>query len=214
MTNYTATAWVDDVPVGTGTPVNAANMNKLEGGAAAALAQASVFTAGTNPYQNKLAITDAQPAFRFYGDGKHEWGPGGTSVVDVNLYRSGVNALKTDQAFRAETGLTSGANVFLASDSGRLYFGAASDTNLYRGGSAGLLKTDGRFVAGGDILANAALPASIYLAADGKIYFGPANDTNLYRSGVGTLRTDSSLGVGASLTSAVTRSLRASIESA
>lgn len=50
------------------------------------------------------------------GDGKHWWGPGGSTAVDTNLYRSAANTLATDDALTAaglitgSTGLTVNAN--------------------------------------------------------------------------------------------------------
>lgn len=41
---------------------------------------------------------DANPALVVYADGKHEWGAGGASAPDVNLYRSAADVLKTDDA--------------------------------------------------------------------------------------------------------------------
>jgi hypothetical protein len=99
MSNYTATVWVDDVPPGTGTPLNATNMNKLEGGAAASLPRSSVFAGEMIPYQNFLQPSDAQPAFRFSGNGKLEWGAGGSFVLDTALYRSAAATLKTEGVF-------------------------------------------------------------------------------------------------------------------
>lgn len=39
---------------------------------------------------------DTQPAFSVTGGGKLQWGAGGSSAVDTNLYRSAANVLKTD----------------------------------------------------------------------------------------------------------------------
>lgn len=44
--------------------------------------------------------------FEALADGKLQWGAGTASAVDTNLYRSGANALKTDDAFTAAAGLT------------------------------------------------------------------------------------------------------------
>jgi hypothetical protein len=48
---------------------------------------------------NKFAAGDTQYAFRFFGDGRHEWGPGGGGSLDTALYRNGNGILKTDGSF-------------------------------------------------------------------------------------------------------------------
>jgi hypothetical protein len=59
-----------------------------------------VRTAGQTLLESKLLAGDANPAFKIGGDGKHEWGAGGGSATpDVNLYRSAVDVLKTDDSF-------------------------------------------------------------------------------------------------------------------
>lgn len=50
---------------------------------------------------NWLLSADSNPAFRILGDGKHEWGAGGATVPDTNLYRSAADTLKTDDKFQA-----------------------------------------------------------------------------------------------------------------
>jgi hypothetical protein len=64
-----------------------------------ALYQDMVTAAATRIIANELVGTDTQPAFRILGSGKMEWGVGGTTVPDVNLYRSAVGVLACDQAF-------------------------------------------------------------------------------------------------------------------
>ncbi len=66
-------------------------------------------TAGNAAFQNFLVASDANPAVRLEGDGKIQWGPGGASAVDTNLYRSAADNLKTDDDFRA-AGLSVGAD--------------------------------------------------------------------------------------------------------
>lgn len=164
---YTPTDWVDGV-----TPVNAANLDKLEAGVADAVAQDEVTVAGTRIVANKLLLADAQPSFRIMGDGKIQWGEGGASSVDTNLYRGGINILKTDgQIMSARS--DGGAGFFFnpataigfvfeswvgvevqprmrVTSTGTISWGpggaSAVDTNLYRWG-ANILKTDGQIVA-------------------------------------------------------------------
>lgn len=98
-------------------------------------------------------LADAQPMFVIRGDGKQEWGPGGSTVVDTNLYRSGADSLRTDDQFAAAGQIVSmagvAAQIVLATD-GRIYFGTAADTNLYRA-AADILKTDDGFIVTGQL---------------------------------------------------------------
>lgn len=65
-----------------------------------------VVPAGTRILSSELLAADTQPAFRIMGDGDHDWGPGGSTAPDVNLYRSVADVLKTDDQFHAAGGLT------------------------------------------------------------------------------------------------------------
>ena len=47
----------------------------------------TVVPSGTRIISNKLLAGDAQPAFRLFGSGKIEIGPGGSTAPDTNLYR-------------------------------------------------------------------------------------------------------------------------------
>lgn len=83
--------------------------------------------------------TDTQPVLRFAGWGGFEWGPGGSVGVDVNLYRSAANTLRTDDSFISYS-LMSVGDVYAGS---WLYLGTnvAFDTALYRE-AANVLATD------------------------------------------------------------------------
>jgi hypothetical protein len=200
---YTVTDWVDGV-----TPVNAANLDKLEAGVADAVASDEVQTAGTRIVANKLLLADAQPSFRILGDGKIEWGNGGASAVDTNLYRFAADALATDDRFRVfRAGAGDGAytasvtadaqsRLVIRAD-GFMTWGDGSvvgDTTLYRS-AADVLKTDDNFEIGpaGKTalrLTNTGTDTGLTIGAD----------TNLYRSAANTLKTDDSLQVNGNLT--------------
>lgn len=141
---------------------------------------------------SKLAA-DTQYRFTVYTDGTHNWGPGGVTAVDTNLYRSSANVLKTDGSLSAVNNVIanqSGANqVAIGSlntivgggpNAAGVEFGA--DTNLYRS-AADQLKTDDALV----------IAQNLYLNSDSfKMFFGALNDTDLYRSSAGVLKTDGS----------------------
>lgn len=200
---YTPTTWVDGT-----TPVNAANLNKIEAGVLAAIPRDDATATGTRIFANKLLAADAQPAFRIMGDGSMYWGPGGSSAPDADLVRMSAATLKTNGHFVTNGNHTVG----YAGDSFKLLFGSAGDVNLYRA-AAKTLKTDGTIVSaatGGfvsafvaDNLSNPgyALIAKIAgdaqyrftLGGDGAMNWGPGptgTDTNLYRASAGVLKTD------------------------
>lgn len=69
------------------------------GGNTAATAMVSWRTTSTisgNRMFGAKATPDTQDAFTIDFDGKMQWGPGGTTNPDVNLYRSGSGVLRTD----------------------------------------------------------------------------------------------------------------------
>jgi len=106
---------------------------------------------------NYRLAADSPPSYRVYGDGKTEWGAGGATVPDTNLYRTGTDTLATDDNFRSVGGTISivvgvEANPRVrmhkdagATDKGGLLLGPGGgtvpDVNLYRD-AADKLKTD------------------------------------------------------------------------
>src|SRR5215472_2786675 len=131
--------------------------------AAGALPSDCVVAAGVRIIKNLMVGTDAQPGFQLNGDGRHLWGPGGSTVPDVNLYRYAAGFLRTDtvmlagQGFNANQVASTSTACYQASvtgDSvvryvvnadGQTRWGpgnAATDTNLYRN-AANSLRTDG-----------------------------------------------------------------------
>lgn len=168
MANYVQQTWTDNV-----TPVDASHMTHLEQGLGAAVPADSVTVAATRVLANLLLGTDTQPAFQVLGDGKHQWGPGGSTAPDTNLYRLVAGAVTTDGRFVSRGGVGIGFNYnpvsasgnpfvsqiqgeanarFFSDFSGKLQWGpgaaVAVDTNLYRT-AAGVLKTDGQLNAVG-----------------------------------------------------------------
>jgi len=156
---YAPTVWQDGV-----TPVNAANLNKLEQGLAAAVgipADVVVSPATALLIRNRLNAADTQPAFRLGADGKLEWGPGGSAAPDNTLYRVAAGILQTNSTlgsvgtagyFGFGTKVTGNPQFrWGATNDGTLYWGdggGGQDTTLYRS-SAGYLTTDGGIIAKG-----------------------------------------------------------------
>jgi hypothetical protein len=158
-------AWPD-----TTTPITQAALDTIEDGIVAAVAKDEVIVAGTRLVANKLQGADTQPAFRILGDGKVEWGVGGTTALDVNLYRSAANVLKTDDTLQVGTAVT------------------LTPPNADLGNAAY------------DVWVTGETQRRWYVARNGDMTWGSgsaAGDTNLYRSAADTLKTDDSLLVGA-----------------
>lgn len=171
-----------DPPSGKG--FNAA-MDALDTLLAARLLTDAVTVAGTRVLATKLLTGDANQAFRIMGDGKLEWGAGGASAPDVNLYRSAANMLKTDDAFVA-AGSVSADGVLLTGASS--YFGARSqtaDATIFASRATG--QAADRFTINN---------AGTLRWGDGTA----APDVILYRNLANSLRTDDSFYVGGGAT--------------
>lgn len=105
--------------------------------------------------------TDTVPQWVILGSGKQQWGPGGSTAADTNLYRAAVSVLRTDSrldsnrsaatsiAFAAFVTADTNDRLAIQADGKQLWSSgsAASDTNLYRAG-VGQLKTDTGLTAG------------------------------------------------------------------
>lgn len=65
------------------------------------LFQTRVTVASNSVWKNKLLSSDTQPAFQINGDGKVQWGAGGSSAVDTTLFRASSAFIQTDGAFAA-----------------------------------------------------------------------------------------------------------------
>lgn len=125
----------------------------------------------------KLAAGDAQPAFQITGNGRMSWGPGGGSGVDTSVYRADVNTLGTNG------GLWVGGNLLLTTDSAKLWLGAASDVNVYRG-AAGLVKTDHSL----QVANNLQVDNSLYLKTTaGAVGGAQSNKLAIYSQSTGLL---------------------------
>src|SRR5215469_31251 len=124
-------------------------------GAVNALPADTVIPAATRIISNKLTAADTQPAWKVRGDGRMDWGPGGTSAPDTDLYRSAAGILKTDSVFQSAQWISPGtylqAQTYVYVDYGntgsKLYFGSAADAYLYRRQSRQLGSNSGLFIA-------------------------------------------------------------------
>jgi hypothetical protein len=65
-------------------------------GTAAPLRGQTTSTLAGNRFLDARKQGETQPGFTLDFDGKHQWGPGGSTAPDTNLYRSAADTLKTD----------------------------------------------------------------------------------------------------------------------
>ena len=132
---------------------------RIEGDATSAIAFSTFVTA------------DSFLRFSFLSSGMLTWGSG-SGAGDTNLYRSGANALKTDDALEVTGVLTTGSTIEL---------GNASDTTLSRV-SAGVAAIEGN-----NIVVNTSSPTLATITTTGNIELGNASDTTLSRSAAGVI---------------------------
>lgn len=179
MSAYVPLNWVDNV-----TDANAANMNHLEAGVAAALPKVA-------------GAADPITGTVYFG-----------ALADTNLYRASANVLKTDSVFQAgldvyaQMGLSTQIRVGNSSGNPTVEFGSALDTRIYRS-AANTLKTDGGFFAVGQLVAwlGGAAQVSMGDAGGGAsgLLFGSASDTRLYRSAAQVLAVGRRLDINADI---------------
>jgi hypothetical protein len=137
----------------------------------------TIGTGGTM-IRNFLTGADANPSIYIASNGSINWGAGGATAVDTNLYRGGVSLLRTDDDFAVgtHTGVVGGQGMFVQS-LGRIVLGRLATTNsIFQAGVNGDT-AEHRF--------------SIF--ADGKHEWGDGaltRDTNLYRLSPDILGTD------------------------
>lgn len=113
-------------------------------------------TTATNLAYAAQITGDTQQRYTVDANGLTKWGPGGSTAADTNLYRSGADTLKTDDALIVGGNLTGSAEVYARTNAATqvkcgyvggypgITFGSAEDTNLYRL-AANLLQTDDAF---------------------------------------------------------------------
>ena len=103
---------------------------------------------------------------------------------DANLYRAAANYLKTDGHFRTGGELRVAADVVVNETSGKVFFGSALDTNLFRY-DAGLLRTTGAIIADQGFVSYDNSGSRWY-----GIRFGTSQAEAIYRYTTGILETD------------------------
>jgi hypothetical protein len=141
---------------------------------------------------------DTNNRFQMDSNGKMQWGPGGATAVDTDLYRTSAGVLETDGSLTVVSNINAASEaISAASSAGGLLTVAnttsapASDNALITS-NASTDKALGFRVTGDTV-------SRLRVLASGSINWGAggssATDTNLYRNAAGELKTDESLTV-------------------
>jgi hypothetical protein len=170
--------------------------------------------AGTRILASKLVSTDAQPAFQINGDGTIQWGPGGATAPDTNLYRTASQMLRTDSNMQVGGQLQGFSPVYaMYNDSlGRqmslgftgstnfpaIYWGNALDTALFRSSQTHLSTLAANYLhVGKAVYSSDGTATQIALGDDGSghatIFFNSNLDTSILRSAAGVVNIGANL---------------------
>lgn len=160
--------------------------------------------AASNVAFSARVAADTQSRWSILADGTTQWGPGGSTVIDTTLFRSGAAFLATNGRFATypSTSTSTAQSVAVAGDANDRYsvradgltsWGpgtAAVDTNLYRA-SAGILQTDSQFQVNASVVSIRAASTNpafrmfvtgdtvdrLAIRADGQMSWGPGGST-------------------------------------
>jgi hypothetical protein len=120
----------------------------------------SAAATGTIVFKQRLG-SDANNKFQIRGDGRFDWGAGGGSAVDTNLYRQGADILRTDDAL--QVGGTLAVTGDITASSGKLNLGASGTIRNQLSGVTTIANTvTETVVAAFTIPANEAVVGSVY----------------------------------------------------
>jgi hypothetical protein len=146
---------------------------------------------------------DTVNRFQLDSNGKMQWGAGGASAVDLDLYRASAGILQTDNSFTATGTVTAAADVVSgANAAGSLLAvtnatGAPTQANVISTNNSATDKAVGVRVSGDTV-------NRMNILANGHIDWGGggagAVDTNLYRNAAGEAKTDNSLTIAGNAT--------------
>lgn len=140
-----------------------------------------------------LVSGEAQSRFLMDVGGKQQWGPGGSTALDTNFYRSAAGTLKTDTALTVGTKMTATTGLFSGAAAG----GLVAITNTTTTTSPDLQFTEN---ASASLTLGSAVSGDtnnrLQISAGGQINWGPGNtgtDVSLFRPGAGQLQTGGQL---------------------
>lgn len=146
---------------------------------------------------------DTVNRFQLDSNGKMQWGAGGASAVDLDLYRASAGVLQTDNSFTATGTITSASDVTSGANSAGALVqvtnttGAPTQANTISTNNSATDKAIGVRVSGDTV-------NRMNILANGHIDWGAGSasavDTNLYRNAAGEVKTDNSLTAAGNLT--------------
>lgn len=186
------------------TPITAAALNNMEAGIGGGVQADTVTVAGVPLVSTKLSSGDANPAFRILGDGKMEWGAGGASALDADLYRPSSSLLRMTKSLSIGTDLYVDRSAYIGraapGDDGVIMRLVTSRSWEFRqegadGPTAWLKLKD--ITGGKTFVIEDNLGERVAITpVENKILFGSTADVNLYRAAANQLRTDDDFYVG------------------
>lgn len=146
---------------------------------------------------------DTVPRYEVLSSGKIQWGAGGASAVDTNLYRASAGTVQTDGALTVGTTLSATTAAYTASTgTGPVVTitnstGTPTNPNQVIYSNTSSDKALGIRVIGDTV-------SRLNILASGSVNWGPggasATDTNLYRNASGEAKTDNSLTIAGNAT--------------
>ena len=193
LTNKTlgATTVTGDVTVTVNDAVNPLVTITQQNATPASASMRLVAAAAAQPISAIRVTGDTVNRYQIDSNGKIQWGPGGSTAVDTDLYRGGVGLVQTDNSFQSST---------LAASSSQAAGGVTKVTNTHSGPTAPnvqfIAQASADSVAGFQVTADTNWRHTV--DSNGKLAWGSgsgATDTDLYRNASANLATDNTLGV-------------------
>jgi len=148
-----------------------------------------VANAAADPAESIRVSGDTVNRLQFDSNGKMQWGPGGSTAVDTDLYRNGVGVLQTDNTFNA-----SAVAVSESSATGNVLTVTNTHTAPSVPSTALTAQASADLVLGAQVTADSNFRWTT--DSNGKQQWGSGaavSDTDLYRASAGVLATDNTL---------------------
>lgn len=146
---------------------------------------------------------DTNNRFQMDSNGKIQWGPGGATAVDTDLYRASAGVLETDGSLTVGSAITAASESVSGSNSSGEILQVTNSTAAPSNPNAVIWSNGATDTAFG-VRVTGDTKSRWHSLANGTLQWGPggstATDTNLYRNAVGEVKTDNSLTVASNLT--------------
>lgn len=145
---------------------------------------------------------DTTNRFQMDSNGKMQWGPGGATAVDTDLYRASASVLETDGSLTVGSAVTAAsATLSEAGASGKVL--QVTNTTASPSNPNFVLTSASGTDAAQSLIVTGDTNNRLSVNASGKMQWGSGSagsDTNLYRNAAGELKSDNSITAAANLT--------------